>query len=164
MKEVEDKWIECTGDVVAGDTIEFEETVWSGDRDNRNPIGERVIRARVLRDSYGKERLQHTFSIVVIDSTGTEPEPPGKFTTRKGRNIYRIGTKRLPWDNENDRKSALEEKHARGKAAREFRDQRKANALPANSSDDCDDILAPPKFGYEYDEDLTLEFRNKGEK
>ncbi|KAH9556367.1 hypothetical protein CY35_07G022600 [Sphagnum magellanicum] len=44
----------------------------------------------------------------------------------KGRNLYRLRTYRQPWRNEEDRQSALVEKHGRGVAARNIRAAAKA--------------------------------------
>ena len=118
--------ITCTGDVVAGDVIRFTEGVFGGSRDRPKKVGDRTIVARVLRESYGADKQQHTFSIEVIESSGHQPLKPGALTTRKGRNIYRNGTQRKPWPEEADRTAALDEKHTRGAAARKQRAIRNA--------------------------------------
>lgn len=118
-------WIDATGDVVAGDTIKFTEGVFGGSRSRPKYLGEREVTAVVERESYGAEKQQHTFSIKVIDSSGYDALDAGLVTRRKGRNIYRNGTKRLIWDDEAARRDALAEKHARGGAARQERDARR---------------------------------------
>ena len=110
--------INCTGDVVAGDTIRFTEAVFGGSHRRPVKVGERVIVARVLRDSYGADKQQHTFTLKVIASEGYQPLQAGTQTTRKGRNIYRNGTQRAAWDDEGARATAADEKHTRGAAAR----------------------------------------------
>lgn len=117
--------INCTGDVVAGDTILFTEAVFGGSHRKPKYLGERTIAAMVLRESYGAVFQQHTFTIEVIGSTGVEPLREGLRTTRKGRNIYRNGTRRLPWADENARAAAAAEKHERGDEARAARQERK---------------------------------------
>lgn len=117
--------IPCTGDVVAGDVIEFTEAVFAGSFRKPRYVGERTIQAEVLRDSYGAEKQQHTFTLKVLASAGAEPLTAGTVTTRKGRNVYRNGTRRAPWPVEADRRAALDEKHSRGDLARADRAERK---------------------------------------
>jgi hypothetical protein len=117
--------INCTGDVVVGDTILFTEIVWGGSY-NKNPINEgtRTIIAEIMKDSYGEKKQQHTFSIRVIDSWGYKPLKKELITRRKGRNVYRNGTKRLPWQCPKKRTLSLNEKHGRGGIARAARKAR----------------------------------------
>jgi hypothetical protein len=117
--------INCTGDVVTGDIVTFAEGVFGGSFKRPKYLGERAITARVVKDSYGAAKQQHTFTIEVIESTGYDPLKPGTVTTRKGRNIYRNGVTRLAWADEAARKSAVDEKHMRGDQARAARDVRK---------------------------------------
>jgi len=117
--------IDCTGDVVVGDTILFIETVWGGSYRTPTNQGERIIIAEVVKDSYGEKKQQHTFSLKIIDSIGVCPLLKGIITRRKGRNVYRNGTNRLPWDCRKARTLALNEKHSRGNVAREARDIRR---------------------------------------
>lgn len=111
-------WIDCTGDVVAGDVIRFTEGVYGGSYRKPRFLGERSVVARVLKESYGRDKQQHTFTIEVLESGGIEPLTAGTQTTRKGRNIYRNGTERRRWADETARGRAAEEKHSRGDAAR----------------------------------------------
>jgi hypothetical protein len=121
--------IDCTGDVVAGDTILFSETVWPafrpsgrfGRRSSPKPLGERTVVAEVLRDSYGEKKQQHTFTLKVVACEGYDPIAPGSETTRKGRNVYKNGTRRKAWDDEAARDTAANDKHTRGDAARAAR-------------------------------------------
>jgi hypothetical protein len=117
--------IDATGDVVTGDVITFTEAVWPRyspwRRSRRAPLGDRTITGKVLKDSYGDLKQQHTFTIEVIDSEGFEALAPGERILRKGRNVYRHGVTREPWADEAQREVAREEKHARGSAAREAR-------------------------------------------
>jgi len=122
-------WINCTGDVVAGDTIRFTETVWPAYKPSGRfrraskptPLGERTITAKVLRDSYGAAKQQHTFTLQIISCEGYEPLEAGTETTRKGRNIYRNGVERLPWPSLAARGLVAADKHQRGDAARQAR-------------------------------------------
>ena len=118
--------VDATGDVVAGAKITYTEGVFEGSYRNPKHIGDRDIEAEVLRDSYGEEKQQHTFTLRVIASTGTQPVEVGKEIRRKGRKIYRNGVARELWDDEATRDLACNEKHTRGDVAREARIERKA--------------------------------------
>ena len=111
--------IDCTGDVVTGDEIQFTEAVFGGSYRKPRFLGERTISTRVIKDSYGQDKQQHTFTIEIIHSEGECPLEPGTKTRRKGRNIYRHGTRRAAWTNETARHGAQKEKHLRGDAARD---------------------------------------------
>ena len=123
--------IDCTGNACTGDVILFTEAVFGGSFRKPTFMGERRIAARIINDSYGSAKQQHTFTIEVIGSDGPDALTPGTKTTRKGRNVYRNGTKRQPWVNEADRAAALADKHQRGGRARAAREERK------NSYDFC---------------------------
>lgn len=136
IQDVSDFSIPCTGDVVAGDTIQWTEAVFDGaavrgrfGRARARFLGERTVTADVLRDSYGADRQQHTFTLRVLACEGVQPIAPGTQTTRKGRTIYRNGTRRRPWEDESARVAAAAEKHARGDDARAIRDARRAGEL-----------------------------------
>jgi hypothetical protein len=118
--------IDCTGDACKGDVIRFTEAVFGGSYKRPTHLGDRVIEAEIVADSYGADRQQHTFTLLVLASSGAETLAAGVKTRRKGRNVYRNGTHRQPWANEAARKAALGEKHSRGDDARAARDERKA--------------------------------------
>ena len=115
------QWRDATGDVVAGDVIRFREAVFKGSFRSPKFVGERTITARVEKESYGADKQQHTFSLRVISSDGIDPLKAGERTRRKGRNIYRNGTERLVWRDEEARRAVADEKHRRGDAARQVR-------------------------------------------
>jgi hypothetical protein len=119
-----DLTIDCTGDVVVGDIIQFTEAVFGGSYRRPAFLGDRTIEAQVIADSYGAGRQQHTFTILVVASGGTDPLAPGAKTTRKARNVYRNGTRRAAWADETARRAATGEKHGRGDAARADRARR----------------------------------------
>jgi hypothetical protein len=124
MKEM----IDATGDVVVGDVITFTEAVWpaySPRRRSPRPLGERTITARVLGDSYGDLKQQHTFTLEVVDASGFAAPAPGTHLLRKGRNIYRNGVTRERWTDEAAREAVKAEKHARGAVARRARTERR---------------------------------------
>lgn len=117
-------WIDATGDVVAGDTIRFTEGVFGGSRWKPQFLGDRMITGRILRESYGSDRWQHTFTIEVLESNGMEAIAAGATIRRKGRNVYRNGIERLLWEDESARDRVAAEKHHRGGAARTARHKR----------------------------------------
>lgn len=118
--------INCTGDACQGDVILFTEAVWGGSYRKPYRVGDRTIAARIVRDAYGAAKQQHTFTLDVIWSEGTEPIAAGTQTRRKGRNVYRNGTYRLAWPDESQREAVLADKHKRGSAARNARAMRRA--------------------------------------
>ena len=117
--------VDCTGDVVRGDRIRFSEAVFGGSHRRPKFLGLRTIEAEVLTESYGADRQQHTFSLLVHASDGIDAPAPGKRIRRKGRNIYRRRCFRAPWEDETARRAAAAEKHRRGDAARAVRKQRR---------------------------------------
>ena len=108
--------INCTGNCVVGDFVQFERAVFTGSYRNAKFSHNETVEGEIIRDSYGAEKQQHTFTIQL---------PNGKTTRIKGRNLYRNGTMRKPWADENERLEALREKHARGDAARAARYSRR---------------------------------------
>lgn len=123
--KIETFTIDCTGDSCAGDVIVFTEAVFGGSFRKPKFLGERRVAAKIINDSYGALKQQHTFSLEVIASDGANPLAAGTRTSRKGRNVYRNGTRRLAWTDEAARAAALTEKHARGDVARAARAVRK---------------------------------------
>jgi hypothetical protein len=121
-------WAPAHGDVVTGDTIRFTESVFSGSYRKPRYLGSRVIRAEVVRDSYGAAKQQHTFTLRVIRSTGLDALETGKTIRRKARNIYRGDPDRLRWVDEAARDIVAAEKHERGDVARATRDERRSAA------------------------------------
>jgi hypothetical protein len=108
--------IDCTGDVVTGDEVEFERATFTGSWRRPKFAGMETVRGRIVNDSYGAAKQQHTFTLEL---------PDGTKTTIKGRNLYRNGCHRKPWPNEADREAARAEKHDRGNIARQRRELRR---------------------------------------
>ena len=108
--------IDCTGDVVVGDEVCFERDTFSGSYRNPKFEGTERVIGKIIKDSYGKDKQQHTFTIDLGD---------GSTIRIKGRNLYRNGTFRKIWADEYKRKFQLDEKHERGSAARKKRAERK---------------------------------------
>lgn len=118
--------INCRGDVCTGDIVLFSQKVFEKyDLASRGgaqtPIGKRTIAGRIVKDSYGAAKQQHTFTVEILWSTGVKPLPPLYPLLIKGRNLYRMQTYRQPWSNEAERAKVLAEKHARGAEARSTR-------------------------------------------
>ena len=116
-----------TNDIVTGDIIIFTESVFGGSYRNPKYKGDRKILGKILKESYGNEKQQHTFTLEILDVEGVDFEEVLKKKTirRKGRNIYRKGVKRMKWKNEKERCCIADEKHERGEIAREKRRLRK---------------------------------------
>ncbi|PKU81494.1 Zinc finger CCCH domain-containing protein 62 [Dendrobium catenatum] len=93
---------------------------------NGKVIGKRTIAGRVVKESYGSAKQQHTFTVEVLWSKGVKPLPSLYPLLVKGRNLYRYRTFRQRWANEADRSKVLEEKHRRGATARHVRASTKA--------------------------------------
>ncbi|KAL6657590.1 hypothetical protein ACP70R_005370 [Stipagrostis hirtigluma subsp. patula] len=121
--------INCKGDVCRGDAVLFKQKVYekSGKRHSKC-IGKRIVAGKVIKESYGKEKQQHTFTVQVFWSKGAGKLPPLHLLLVKGRNLYRMMTFRQPWPNEAERLKALDEKHNRGDAARRVRASNRHNS------------------------------------
>ncbi|KAM3364701.1 hypothetical protein ACQJBY_014830 [Aegilops geniculata] len=121
--------INCKGDVCRGDTVLFKQKVHekSGKRHSKC-MGKRIVAGKVVKESYGKDKQQHTFTIQVFWSKGVGKLPPLYLLLVKGRNLYRMMTFRQAWANEANRLKALEEKHNRGDAARRVRASNRRNS------------------------------------
>ncbi|WP_415906842.1 hypothetical protein ACMXYX_17945 (plasmid) [Neptuniibacter sp. QD72_48] len=115
--------INSTGDCCVGDEVLFIERVWERKAINRfgkmaNVLADyNLVEAKIIKDSYGKNKQQHTFTLQLKD---------GSKKLIKGRNLYGISVWRKKWKNEEERVGVLSEKHERGAAARQTRYERKA--------------------------------------
>jgi len=106
---------DCTGDACKGDHVRFTKAIWTGNYPNSRRSGSEIITGLIVKDSYGAEKQQHTFTILRDDTE--------KKMRIKGRNLYREGCYRKRWDDEVEghspaRAAALEDKHQRGTTAR----------------------------------------------
>ncbi|XP_065874882.1 zinc finger CCCH domain-containing protein 62 [Euphorbia lathyris] len=116
--------INCTGDVCTGDVVLFRQKVYekfSKVTRNGNVLGMRTVAGRVVKESYGSTKQQHTFTVEVLWSKGTKQLSPLFPLLVKGRNLYKLKTFRQRWKNEAERVQVLSEKHRRGTAARAVR-------------------------------------------
>ncbi|KAI3761665.1 hypothetical protein L1987_52086 [Smallanthus sonchifolius] len=119
----------CKGDACTGDVVMFEQNVYemfniASRSASGPPCGQRIVAGRIVKESYGAAKQQHTFTIEVLWSKGTKPLPPLHPLLIKGRNLYRLKTMRQRWEDENERRRILSEKHARGNVARTNREAR----------------------------------------
>ncbi|RVW57179.1 Zinc finger CCCH domain-containing protein 62 [Vitis vinifera] len=93
---------------------------------NGKLLGKRTIAGRIVKESYGAAKQQHTFTVEVLWSKGIKKLPPLFPLLVKGRNLYKLKTFRQRWKNEAERLQVLAEKHKRGAAARLVRSKKKA--------------------------------------
>lgn len=114
--------INCTGDVVLGDEVMFVRAIWEKKAINSygklaNVIVDyELFEGKVVKESYGAKRGQHTFSI----------KRKHDLLLIKGRNLYSIGVWRKKWPDENKRRSVADEKHERGAVVRSERRKRQS--------------------------------------
>jgi len=107
-----------TKDIVIGDEILFNRALFTGSYTNATYIGVEILEAKILKESYGKDKQQHTFTLLNIKTN--------KTFRIKGRNIYSLNVYRKEWIDEDARQEIADEKHERGSDARAERDERKA--------------------------------------
>ncbi|XP_073145411.1 uncharacterized protein [Henckelia pumila] len=121
--------INCTGDVCKGDVVLFNQRVYESFNKMRrhgNVLGRRTVVGRIVKESYGAAKQQHTFTVEVLWSKGTKKLAPLSPLLVKGRNLYKMKTFRQHWKNERERLNVLAEKHMRGAAARSIKAKRKS--------------------------------------
>ncbi|XP_052180431.1 zinc finger CCCH domain-containing protein 62-like isoform X2 [Diospyros lotus] len=121
--------LSCKGDACTGDVVMFEQNIYemfniASRSASGPPCGKRIIAGRIVKESYGAAKQQHTFTIEVLWSKGEKPLPPLHPLLIKGRNLYRLKTMRQRWENESEREKILAEKHTRGSLARSSREAR----------------------------------------
>ncbi|MFQ6667789.1 hypothetical protein Gotur_033686 [Gossypium turneri] len=114
--------VNCKGDACTGDVVMFEQNVY--ENASGPPCGTRIVVGRIVKESYGSAKQQHTFTIEVLWSKGEKPLPPLHPLLIKGRNLYRLKTLRQRWEDEGERQKVLVEKHSRGLLARSDREVR----------------------------------------
>ncbi|KAI9089194.1 hypothetical protein K1719_029473 [Acacia pycnantha] len=133
--------IDCTGDVCKGDVVLFRQKVYEKfDKASKQGrlVGKRTVAGRVVKESYGATKQQHTFTVEVIWSNGAKKLPPLFPLLVKGRNLYKLKTYRQRWKNEAERVKVLSEKHRRGAEARLVREMRqKKGKCSANGCFNC---------------------------
>ncbi|KAJ4911022.1 SAP domain-containing protein [Raphanus sativus] len=120
--------INCKGDVCKGDIVLFTQMVhhkYEKMKGSEDIMGIRTVAGKVVKESYGTAKQQHTFTIEVLWCEGMQKLPPLYPLLVKGRNLYGLLTLRQRWANEEDRVKVLSEKHCRGAAARKVMRERK---------------------------------------
>lgn len=95
--------------------IEFTESVFVGKYPKAKYSHDIIIKALIIKESYGEKRGQHTFSLKVLESDDSDITI-GSTIRRKGRNIYKNCT--LLETPENHSELSIE-KNERGKLAKE---------------------------------------------
>lgn len=121
--------LDCKGDACTGDVVMFEQNVYemfniAARSACGPPCGKRIVAGRIVKESYGAAKQQHTFTLEVLWSKGEKPLPPLHPLLIKGRNLYRLKTLRQRWEDEGERHKVLMEKHSRGFIARSNREIR----------------------------------------
>ncbi|KAI3874324.1 hypothetical protein MKX03_019472 [Papaver bracteatum] len=119
----------CKGDACTGDVVMFEQNVYemyniASRSATGPPCGSRTVAGRIVKESYGSAKQQHTFTIEVLWSKGVKPLPPLHPLLIKGRNLYKSKTMRQLWADEEMRQKVLLEKHSRGSLAKSNRKTR----------------------------------------
>ncbi|OVA08310.1 zinc finger protein [Macleaya cordata] len=117
-------WDACTGDIVLFEQNVYEMYNIASRSATGPPCGTRIVAGRIVKESYGSAKQQHTFTIEVLWSKGVKPLPPLHPLLIKGRNLYRLQTVRQLWADEEERRKVLQEKHSRGSLARSNRETR----------------------------------------
>jgi hypothetical protein len=100
----------------AGDS---EYHVYCGPQGGGAVAGDDVRFERASFNDYGKDKQQHTFSLLA----------EGKKTRIKGANLYRNGLWRKSWADEASREAVLHEKQERARKAQGAREVRKVLAV-----------------------------------
>ena len=113
-----------TGNNCVGDIVWFGKDIFSGSFRNAKFDGTECVRAVIVKDSYGKDKQQHTFTLALMKSAHSKTFVKGSEFKIKGRNLYKHFTYCENYMKE-ERKSALDEKYLRGSVARAEREERK---------------------------------------
>uniref|UniRef100_A0ACD5Z0K0 Uncharacterized protein n=1 Tax=Avena sativa TaxID=4498 RepID=A0ACD5Z0K0_AVESA len=121
--------LNCKGDACKGDVVMFEQNIYRRKKGEPRGVkgrqcGQRTNAGRIIKESYGTAKQQHTFTVEIFWSKGYKPWPALHPLLIKGRNLYKDKTMRQPWPDEQERSRVLQEKHARGFLARKSRDVR----------------------------------------
>jgi hypothetical protein len=113
--------IGCHNDIVVSDYIAFNKACFSGSYRKPKFSHFELIKGVVIKESYGGEKQQHTFTI---------QQENGEKLLIKGRNLYKNGVWRKAWEDENLRIPVALEKHERGSRARKMKKARLDIKIP----------------------------------
>ncbi|MEG1754160.1 MAG: hypothetical protein RR234_09630, partial [Christensenella sp.] len=80
---------DITGDATQGDEVVFVEEQFTGSFKSPKFAGFNVVEGKIIKDSYGADKQQHTFTLELKDGSGK---------MIKGRNIYKYGLFAKPRD------------------------------------------------------------------
>ncbi|GAX83917.1 hypothetical protein CEUSTIGMA_g11341.t1 [Chlamydomonas eustigma] len=152
--------IPCKGDVCKGDEVLFVQEVFDDFKPQSRKgehIGHRQVAGRIINESYGALKQQHTFTIEVLWSAGTQPKQPLSTMLIKGRNLYKLSVRRRSWQNESLRLAVLNEKHERGQEARMLRTGRSKKGIKRKNRDNVRLLpcIRPPAGNSLYNNDGT---------
>lgn len=109
LKYCPESWVNCKGNAVTGDYVRFTKAIFSGNYPNSKFSHLEEFEGEIIKDSYGLQSHQHTFTILLIS---------GEKMLIKGRNLYANEIVRLLWNDETLRDEALSNKYQRKKANR----------------------------------------------
>ena len=111
--------IDYTSDVCKGDVDLFKQKVYEKFAEvtqHEKVLQSRIVTARVMKESYGVAKQQHTFTVEVLWNSGVRKLPPLFPLLVKARNLYKQKTYRHRWKNKANKVKVLFEKHRRGAA------------------------------------------------
>ncbi|KAB1218326.1 Peroxisomal (S)-2-hydroxy-acid oxidase GLO4 [Morella rubra] len=140
-------WDACTGDVVMFEQNVYEMFNIASRSAGGPPSGTRTVVGRIVKESYGAAKQQHTFTIEVLWSKGNKPLPPLHPLLIKGRNLYGFKTLRQTWEDERERQKVMMEKHSRGSTARISRKESNRNQSQFNSTSTAKSVVQLPQAG-----------------
>lgn len=115
---------DARGDICEGDVLWFARDEFEGSFRKPKFVGTFLYRVKVLRESYGSDKQQHTFTLAMMKSSTSKTCENETFRI-KGRNLYKHFCM-VENINRSDREMHLSDKHDRGASARAARDERKA--------------------------------------
>ncbi len=75
-------------DLCKGDTVEWSEGVFEGSWKKPRFLGERIIRAEIVKDSYGAGQGTHTLTLRVISAEGEQAPEEETIIRRKAATVY----------------------------------------------------------------------------
>lgn len=105
-------------DITTGTIVQFTEGVFGGSWRKPRHLGDRTIIGKIVKESYGAKRGQHTFTIEVQNCTGFAADEVlnRDKICRKGRNVYKNC---IIIERPQNHCELAAEKHARAAAAKQ---------------------------------------------
>ena len=104
-------------DLVTGDKVKIIEPIWPSGPPSRTkrPIGEREFEAEIVKDSYGLQSGQHTFTLKITSGACFDI---GSTIRRKGRTLYANVKYIISRAGDYEKRQELKHYRAEGHAAR----------------------------------------------